>query len=454
MLVPPENPLPPLEGLALHVLGVRGRGMTPPALAAAAAGAHVDGCDLALAGGRDVLADACIRVAQRHDRAHVDGRHLVVTTIASPDLPEVTAAAAAGRLHHRADLLAAVVRGRTTIAVTGTHGKGTVAALVGSALQQLGADPLVLLGVAARVLGGSFRGGAGPAVVEADDADGTIARIPATVSVVTNSWFDHPMLGRTRGEVLDDVCVHVAAVASDGLVVIGRGRNLAPVAAAARAPVWKLGRDFDVETVEVDDDGRLLRFRDPETEAVVSGRVSLHGGRIADNAALAYAALRGRGIEPEEAAGALAALDALDRRLHLVGVARGVRVFDDYGKHPEATAASLDAVRELRPKRVHVVYEPHLHADVRRWGRQWARALARADSCIVLPVDMRTRLAPTRLAAPTWPTDVGLRADLPESRDEALALLVERCASGDVVVISGAHPDLTTLAESLVARLE
>jgi UDP-N-acetylmuramate--alanine ligase len=427
--------------------------MAPPALAAAAAGADVDGCDIAPPRGPDVLTDAGIRVAHGHDGAHVDGRHLVVTTIASPDLPEVTAAAAAGRLHHRTDLLAAVVRGRPTIAVTGTHGKGTVAALVGSALQQLGADPLVLLGVAAPVLGGSFRGGAGPAVVEADDADGTIARIPATVSVVTNSWFDHPMLGRTRREVLDDVCVHVAAVDPGGLVVIGRGRNLAPVAAAARAPVWKLGRDFDVETVQVDDDGRRLRFRDPESGAMVSGRVSIHGGRIAENAALAYAALRSRGIEAEEAASALAALDALDRRLQLVGVARGVRVFDDYGKHPEATAASLDAVRELRPKRVHVVYEPHLHADVRRWGRQWARALGRADSCIVLPVDMRTLLAPERRAAPRWPADVGLRADLPESRAEALDLLVKRCAPGDVVVISGAHPDLATLAESLVASL-
>ena len=204
--------------------------MGPPSLAALQAGADLDGCDLDPRAGDSALAAAGIAVAEGHDPAHLDDRHLVVTTMAHPDLPEVAAAAAAGRLHHRTDLLAAVLRGRTVIAVTGTHGKGTVAALIGCALEVQQADPLLLLGVPVRTLGGMFRGGGGPAVVEADDADGTIACVPADISVVTNSWFDHPALGRTCGEVVHDVGRHAANVPPEGRVIVGRGRALAEVA--------------------------------------------------------------------------------------------------------------------------------------------------------------------------------------------------------------------------------
>ena len=452
VLVPPVNPLPPLAGLGVHVLGIRGRGMAPVALAAKFAGADVDGCDIAPAASGDPFAPAGISVALGNDPTHVAGRHLVVTTLIHPDSPEV-AAVGRDRLHHRTDLLAAVLRDRVSVAVTGSHGKGTVAALIGCALDALGDDPLVMLGVRARALGGSFRAGRGPAVAEADDADGTIARIPATISVVTNSWSDHPMLGRTRTEVLHDIGVHVAKVPADGRVILGRRSNLTPLIGAARAPVWRLGRDFDVETLSVETEGRVLRFRDPETGADVTGRVRIHGGEIADNAALAFAALRATGAAPASAAAALEALDGLDRRLELVGEAGGVRVFDDFGKHPESMAATLAAARDLRPRQLHVVYEPNLHADVLRWGRRWAAVLAIADTAVVLPVDMRATLAPARRAPADWALRAGARADRARTRDEAVDLVVARCRPGDVVVVCGINGDLVTVSRALLQRL-
>ncbi len=428
--------------------------MAPPSLAALLAGADVDGCDLDSEPGDGALARAGIAVADGHDPRHVADRHLVVTTMARPDLAEVAAAERAGRLHHRTDLLAAVLRGRTVVAVTGTHGKGTVAALVGCALEARRADPLVLLGVPAAVLGGMFRGGAGPAVVEADDADGTIARVPADVSVVTNSWFDHPMLGRTRLEVIHDVSRHVTNVPGEGRVILGRGRALTDVARAARAPVWRLGRDFEVEVISADDAGRVLRFHDPVGGPAVTGRIRLQGGNVADNAALAFAALRSLGVSPEEAAASLGALDTLQRRLEFVGEACGVRVFDDLGKHPEAIAANLRALRELHPRRVHVVYEPSQHADVLRWGRRWADVLGRADSCVVLPMNFRAALPVTRRAPPDWPARVGLSADLTQSRDDAVARVAGRCRAGDTVLVCGMADDLATVARRLVERLD
>jgi UDP-N-acetylmuramate--alanine ligase len=453
-LVPPPNPLPALTGLRVHVLGIRGAGMAPAALAAQAAGAIVDGCDLVESEGDDVLGRSGIVVATRHDREHItDGRHLVVTTLGDAGLAEVLAARDAGRLHHRTEVLAALTRGREVVAVTGSHGKGTVAALVGCALADLGADPLVVLGVGAGVLGGPFRPGDGPAILEADDADGTIVRIPASISVVTNSWADHPMFGRSRSEVLEDVGRHVALVPPDGRVILGRGENLRRLAGVSGAPVWVLGRDFEVETVSVDLGRQRLRFHDPDRTSPVPGSIRVHGGNAADNALAAYAALRASGIEPEPAAGALDALDGLRRRCELVADVGGVRVFDDLGKHPAAMAATIRALRELSPRALHVVYEPFLDLDVFRWRRRWVEAFELADTAIVLPVDSRTSGPVPRRAPPDWPHRAGSSAELAPSRAAAAELVVRRCRPGDIVLVAGVHTDLRDFARSLVECL-
>src|SRR5581483_7580611 len=141
--------------------------------------------------------------------------------------------------------------------------------------------------------------------------------------------------------------------------------------------------DFHVETSHVDDSGRILQLRDPGGERV-TGRVRIHGGNVADNAALAFAALRAMGVATTTAAERLDALDVLERRLELVGCAGGVRVFDDLGKHPEAVAANIAGLRELRPRALHVLYEPTLDADVLRWGRRWGDVLREADTSVLL----------------------------------------------------------------------
>jgi len=197
-----------------------------------------------------------------------------------------------------------------------------------------------------------------------------------------------------------------------------------------------------------------VRFHDPAGAPSVEGRIRLHGGNIADNAALAYASLRALGVAPEGAAASCEALDALERRLQPVGDARGIQVFDDMGKHPEAMAANLRALRELHPRRLHVVYEPSSHADVLRWGRRWADVLRQADSCVVLPMNFRGALPATRLAPPDWTTRVGLPCTLVENRDEAVTDVASRCRPGDIVVVCGMADDLATVARGLVAQLD
>jgi UDP-N-acetylmuramate--alanine ligase len=196
----------------------------------------------------------------------------------------------------------------------------------------------------------------------------------------------------------------------------------------------------------------VVRFLGPNG-VVTDAELRIHGGCVADNAALAFAVLRNAGVADADAADALGALDGLERRVAFVGEIAGVRVFDDYGKHPEAMLASLDALRALRPRRLHVVYEPNLHADVLRWRRRWAAVLGTADSVVVLPVNYTAPLPVTRRAPNDWPLRAGLAAELAEERDDAARLVAQRCRPGDIVVTEGVRSDVADIAATILDLL-
>lgn len=447
LFVPPPSPLPLLEGLSLHLLGIRGVGMRTVAIAAQAAGALVDGCDRRGSDDEE-LARRGIAVAGTHDAGHAAGRLLVATTVTPSDNPELRAAIASGSAHHRSDLLAALLRGRRPVAVTGTHGKGTVAALAGLGLTELGDDPLLLLGVRVPELGGTVRIGKGRAVAEVDESDGSVARIAAEVSVVTNVSFDHPQYRRGLAETLKDLGEHVAAVPAAGYVVLGRGRGAASLARDAVAPVWRLGRDFRADVLEETEVGTTIAFADPEGGTAI-GRVRLRSVYLSDNAALAYAALRAMGCSPEAAAGGLGRLRTISRRFEHVGTARGVIVFDEFGKHPDSIAATLDTLRSLRPRRLRALYQPHRVAHLRRWHARFASALRRADDVIILPVEDHDFVDDAGIRA-DWFRGDGLEAELAADVGDAVARLARRARPGDLVCLFGVHDNIGAVARDLL----
>jgi UDP-N-acetylmuramate--alanine ligase len=344
-----------------------------------------------------------------------------------------------------------LLRSRPSLAVTGTHGKGTVAALAGIGLTELGEDPLLLLGLRVPELGSTVRVGRGRIVAEVDESDGSVARIATDVSVVTNVSFDHPQYRRTVAETLADLAEHISAVPPSGRVVIGSGRAAASLARDAAAPVWRLGKDFRADVLAESADRTTIAFADPEGGSVV-GHVRLRSVYLAENAALAYAAVRAVGRSPAEAAEAVGQLRGVSRRFEEVGTVGGVTVYDDYGKHPDCIGETLTALRALRPRRLHALYAPHRVAHVRRWHARFAAALGRADHVVILPIDDRDFVGGAA-PPPDWFRSDGLDAELATDADDAIARIARQTRPGDVVCLFGVHDTLAGTARALCDML-
>lgn len=364
----------------LHFIGIGGAGMSGLALVGVALGAEVSGSDRAesptLVGLRELGIDA--RVG--HDAANVpDGAEVVYSTAVPPENPERAAARAAGLAElHRADLLAEITALRRCIAVTGTHGKTTTSSMVVHALRGCGMDPGYLVGGAVRSTGSNAGWGTGEwVVVEADESDRSLLKLHPDVAVLTNAELDHHGTYGSRLDV-DATFREFLARASDGIVVWDLP-ELTALAPASASPVDVVA--YDVPEPTLDPAGVRFDWRGIEV------RLPVPGAHNALNAAAALEACRLAGADPAKAAAALADFQGAGRRFELLGrTAAGAAIYDDYAHHPTEVAATVAAARTLAPRRVVVVFQPHLYSRTRALAGDFGRALAGADLVVVLDV--------------------------------------------------------------------
>ena len=428
----------PLARRSLHFIGIGGAGMSGLALVARVLGARVGGSDNADTPYLDRVRAGGIEPVIGYDAANLPPEaEVVVSTAIADDNPELVAARAAGAsILHRGELLREVASFKRTIAVAGTHGKTTTCAMAAHALLACGRDPGYLIGGQLRSTGANAAWGEGEwVVVEADESDGSFLRLRPEVAVVTNVELDHHAnyralseLEAAFGEFTSCAAVRVLGEGVDlpgsGQVVsfgIGRGQLR-----AEHLELQPLGARFDVEGVSV--------------QLKVPGRHNVL------NALAALAACRVAGVQPAEAAPALATFGGTARRFEGRGrTPSGALVFDDYAHHPTEVRATLEAARTLGASRIVACFQPHLFSRTRELAREFGRALAVADLVVVLDV------YPARERAEDFPGVTGLlvaaaAADAAHGRrvwwlptmDQAEHMLRGELREGDVLLTLGA----------------
>ena len=370
----------PLAGRRLWFVGIGGAGLSAYARLSQAWGAEVGGWD-------------------RVGTPYLDGLELPLEIAPEPVVPagwEVVVSSAYREISgtSRAGFLAELVALRRSIVVAGTHGKGTVAAMIAFVLRESGCDPAWLIGAPVPQLGANAGAGAGWLVVEGDESDRTVFGLPATIAVVTNVELDHHSEFASLAELEDE---------------FGRW--------AARA------EDL---------------VRDPSPW---DGELAVPGEHNRRNAGAALAALELAGVARDEAAPHLARFAGTGRRFE-VEEAGDVTIVDDYGHHPSEIAATIEAVRErFGERRLRVLFQPHLYSRTRHLARELGGALAAADDVAVTDV-YPARESPVpgvtgKLVVDAL-SDLGRVPAWTPTIEEGVDHVVRAARSGDVVLVIGA----------------
>jgi UDP-N-acetylmuramate: L-alanyl-gamma-D-glutamyl-meso-diaminopimelate ligase len=350
----------------------------------------------------------------------------------------------------------------TSIVVAGTHGKTTTTALVGWLLAFAERDPTVLVGGIASNFGrdgSSYRVGRGPVfVIEGDEYDSAyfdktakFLKYLPNIAVVNNVEFDHADIYEDLDEVRLAFKRFVNLVPRKGLTLLGSDSpDAAALAGLARSRVQTFGVSVPATWRGVIAEGvpasapapavgtRFELFR--EGASLGMFEVPLLGEHNVRNAIAAVAVGMECGIPSGVLREGLLAFKGVKRRLEVVGVKRGVTVFDDFAHHPTAVAETLKAVRAARPgQRIWAVFEPRSASSCRRvFQDDFARAFSAADQVVLASVFRSSLPEPERLSEAQLVTDLtaaGVAARHLPSVDAIVAAVAGEVLEGDVVVV-------------------
>lgn len=431
-------------GRSLHFVGIGGAGMSGLALIARELGATVTGSDRSESSYTELLRSHGIEPALGHRPENVpQGAEVVYSTAVPADNPERLAAG--GRQLHRSDLLAQIAALRRCLAVTGTHGKTTTAAMIVHILRRAGLDPAYVVGGEVRDTGANAGWGRGEwIVVEADESDRSLLRLWPEVAVLTNAELDHHSTYGSRLE-LEETLREFVGRATRGAVVWERPEL------RALSPHGAIG--YDADDAMLSPSGSRFSWRGLDVS------LPIPGAHNAVNAAGALTAAALAGADPAAAAAALADFRGARRRFELLGHGpAGVPVYDDYAHHPTEVAATIAAARTLGPERLMAVFQPHLYSRTRALRGEFGRALAGADLAVVLPVYPARERAEDfpgvdghLVAAATADAAGGRTVAWMPSFSDAIRFLSTTLREGDLCLMMGAG-DIDSLARSLVAE--
>jgi UDP-N-acetylmuramate--alanine ligase len=445
-----------------HYAGLGGAGMSALAQFQVMTGGRVSGSDRAFDHGeREGLRAQLERLGinvlpQDGSGLGSDCVALVVSTAVEDSVPDVAAARAKGvPIIHRSELLAHFVAQHRSIAVTGTSGKSTVAAMIFAILSGAGRDPSVITGAdlpeleAQGLPGNAFAGRSDLLVVEADESDGSLVRYAPAIGVVLNLQRDHKEMTEVAA-----MFATLRARAREALVV-GDAENLDPFAGGALRFGFGARADIRGEDVELGPASSRFRVKDCIFALPVPGAHNVA------NALAAIAACRILGVALEEMVTPLASFRGIGRRFQTVGRAHGVEVIDDFAHNADKIAAAIRTAR-LRSSRVLAIYQPHGYGPTRFLRRDFVttftRELAADDLLWMLEVFYAGGTATRDFSAADIVAEIGalgVKAEFAPSRELLAARVAQEARPGDLVLIMGARdPSLSALARAILASIE
>lgn len=466
----------------VHLIGVAGTGMGSLAGLLRAAGHRVTGSDRAFYPPMGpALARWGVETRTGYDPSNLEPAPdlVVVGNVCRPDHVEARAAIDRGLRYASfpATLAELFLAERAPYVVAGTHGKTTTSALLAFLLERCGLDPGMLIGGIPRDFEASFRLGhaGGPFVVEGDEYDSAffektpkLWQYRARAAILTSIEHDHLDIYPDEASYRAAFEGFVDRLPEDGTLVAWAGSPLVrAVAARARCRVVWYGLASD-ETGDVTPTWQAaphaarggvspfdLYIGGSATPTVLSPLSGLHNVRNAV-AALALAA-EAAGARLDVLLGALRAFGGVKRRQELLGVADGVRVYDDFAHHPTAVKETLRGLRARHPEgTLFAAFEPRSATASRNLHQEaYGEAFGDADVALLAPVGRPEIADAERLdvgAIASALRERGLDADAPSDHDALLARLVDRAAPGDTIVLMS-NGDFGGLHDRLLAHL-
>ncbi|OJV55549.1 MAG: UDP-N-acetylmuramate--alanine ligase [Bacteroidetes bacterium 43-16] len=355
----------------------------------------------------------------------------------------------------RSQLLAQICAEKKTIAVAGTSGKSTTAAMLFHLLSHCGIDTSLITGagivslIREGKIGNCHVGKSDWLIIEADESDGSLVNYQPYIGILLNIDKDHKELAE-----LDDI-FHIFKNNTQGHFIVNRSHPLALAFSANQQEDF--GKDSPVAGTDFRQEGFTIHFK----VAGVPFSMPTIGAHNMENALACIAVAQLLGLKPEDCAAALATYPGIYRRHQLLGKVKGITVIDDYAHNPAKIAASINACKPVADKLI-AWFQPHGYAPTRFIRKELVEEIARSlrpgDEIWMSEIYYAGGTTVKDISANDIINDLkalGVKAFFVEDREQLLQELDTHFTEDCVLLLMGARdPSLEHFGQDLYRKLQ
>ena len=361
------------EAKRIHLIGIGGCSMNGLALILRSQGHTVTGSDRERTAFMDALDKEGIRYSVGHTGEYVEGADLVIYSAAiKPDNPERVVAREKGipELERSVALGQISERFHEVVAVAGCHGKTTITSMLAIINDMAKTDATIHVGGFVEFLGGGVRVGSKDLfVTEACEYVESFLTLKPTIALINNIDDDHLDYYKDIDAIVEAFEKFLALLPQDGVFV----------ACADDSRVMKLAKQSDLSVVTYGLSGGDYTAKDVEFDALGNAgftvlchgeplgkvQLSVPGMHNVVNALGSIAVADRLKVPFAVSAKALNQFHNTKRRFEYYGERNGVKVFHDYGHHPNEIRATLDAAKRVPHNRLICVFQCNSYTRAR-----------------------------------------------------------------------------------------
>ncbi len=468
-----------IESLSrVHFVGIGGINMSGVAKLLARNGVQVSGSDVAASEATKELEQLNIPVKIGHDATNVPAGCdlLIYTTAVSEENPERVEARKRGLTQlTNFEFLGFWTAGKRTVLVTGTHGKSTTTALTGLLFEEAHQDPTVIVG--SRVPGfpdGNVRFGSSDLVViEGDEYAKHFLEFRPSAVILNNIELDHTDVFPDLAAMMDAFREMLERIVDGGLVIANADDpNVQTLVGRVRGELDERGvrirtfgfgshASFQVVDYLVRQGEQTFGLRD-EQGKTVRFHLRVPGKMNVMNAAAAASLCASTGLMLQDLTDVFAGFPGIWRRFETIADKNGILVISDYGHHPTAVAATLEAAKTFyQGRRIILAFQPHHRNRTKHLFDQFVPSFDRADALLLVEIydvagrddkedeDVSSRDLRDAIIRRDAERNMVRSVEYVPDPEEALAVLKRWAREGDVVIVMGAG-DIYKIAKQIL----
>lgn len=378
------------NGKSIHFIGIGGISMQALAKFSIANGAIVSGSDLSDSDRLVELKNLGAEVYVGSNAEYIQKKMLIVKNSAiKPMDKELERANELGlEIYERHEILGLIASmHKKVIAVSGTHGKTTVTALLTSIFNNAGKQFSAHIGGDVVGFSNMYIGGYDYFITEACEYAKNFLNLKPDYSVILNIENDHPDSYKNFEDLENCFAKFMENTKKGGAVFCPCkyqewfcDKNMISV----QNTIFDEGCSVMAQNIKHTSNGRFcfdVLVDDKKWLFINSNMVGIHN---VWNILSAIAVAKECGIEKESIVKGIADFVGVKRRYEKKGTINGVPIIFDYAHHPSEIEASLDATNSFA-KKILVVFQPHTFSRTKSLINEFARCFVKANTLLLLP---------------------------------------------------------------------